>query len=51
MYAAALLSDEADLAYASATDVAAAIRARRVSPVEAVLAFRTNRSVPAWLGT
>ena len=36
MYAAALLSDEADLAYASATDVAAAIRARRISPVEAV---------------
>ena len=38
MYAAALLSDEADLAYASATDVAAAIRARRISPVEAVQA-------------
>jgi amidase len=38
MYAAALLSDEADLAYASATDVAAAIRARQVSPVEAVQA-------------
>ena len=38
MYAAALLSDEADLAYTSATDVAAAIRARQVSPVEAVQA-------------